>query len=267
MAEREGATERDEPSAQDEGLTTMAPTPLHRRFVKLSLVRRLVSSVVIGLLLALLSVVPAIDIVDFHSRQATFSDPYVIIPAWRQGAWIQLTARDRERGSEPVTFGSRPAAWWSRVNQHRHAESINAIEIAWGIPLPVLSGGELRSYDQDQSKTGELEWGVRHIARRMTIQIERSDGNIRPIKLPDSFFPTRILWRGLIGNTIFYGVIVWCVLTLVGWCRRAIRRRRGRCEWCAYSLRGLENAERCPECGRGTRRNAITAGVASSRER
>lgn len=68
--------------------------------------------------------------------------------------------------------------------------------------------------------------------------------------------PTRIIWRGLIANTIFYAATVWLVIAILELCRRAMRRQRGLCEGCAYSLRGLESAARCPECGRGVARRA-----------
>jgi len=61
-------------------------------------------------------------------------------------------------------------------------------------------------------------------------------------------FPDRLLWGGLIVNTLVYGLLIWAIPT--AWIRttRLTRRWRGRCPACAYQLHdGL--ASGCPECG------------------
>ncbi len=60
--------------------------------------------------------------------------------------------------------------------------------------------------------------------------------------------PDRLLWGGLIVNTLVYGLFIWAIPT--AWIRttRLTRRWRGRCPACAYQLHdGL--ASGCPECG------------------
>ena len=61
-------------------------------------------------------------------------------------------------------------------------------------------------------------------------------------------WPNRVIWPGMIVNELFYCTVI--VLSYVGWIqgRRAIRRRRGRCQQCAYDLRG-DLSTGCPECG------------------
>ena len=61
----------------------------------------------------------------------------------------------------------------------------------------------------------------------------------------------RPLWAGVGGNVLAFSVAWWVLLAapnLSGRVRRALRRRRGRCEACGYDLNGSPG--RCPECGR-----------------
>lgn len=55
----------------------------------------------------------------------------------------------------------------------------------------------------------------------------------------------RVIWPGMIGNTLFYGTALLTFLGGPGWVRRAVRRRRGLCWRCGYNIKGLA---RCPEC-------------------
>ncbi|MEQ8316733.1 MAG: zinc ribbon domain-containing protein [Phycisphaerales bacterium] len=55
------------------------------------------------------------------------------------------------------------------------------------------------------------------------------------------------LWPGLLGNTLFYGVLVLTPFSLVRWRRLRRRARRGLCPACGYELG--DGVEACPECG------------------
>jgi hypothetical protein len=63
---------------------------------------------------------------------------------------------------------------------------------------------------------------------------------------PSRQIPTRPAGAGLVGDVLFYAVLIggcWFGLSAA---RRAWRRRRGRCSACGYPMGGLA---RCPECG------------------
>ena len=66
--------------------------------------------------------------------------------------------------------------------------------------------------------------------------------------------PYRVRWVAFGGSTLFWlGVLAGPgILWRAG--RRVVRRRRGRCGWCGYDIRGLT---RCPECGAGSHRPSL----------
>ncbi len=74
--------------------------------------------------------------------------------------------------------------------------------------------------------------------------------------------PTRILWPGFLADSLVFGAGWLALLAGPGFAirfvRRALRRRAGRCERCAYDLRGLPRDAPCPECGRPTRPAALS---------
>lgn len=61
------------------------------------------------------------------------------------------------------------------------------------------------------------------------------------------------IWRGLLIDTAFWGavwfVLLWPMGLATGRLKRSRRARHGKCVWCKYDLRGIENTH-CPECGR-----------------
>jgi hypothetical protein len=57
------------------------------------------------------------------------------------------------------------------------------------------------------------------------------------------------LWTGLMGDTFFYGCLIWCALFGPGILRRARRAAKNQCVWCGYDRRGLDDDDKCPECG------------------
>ncbi len=60
--------------------------------------------------------------------------------------------------------------------------------------------------------------------------------------------PFRPIWSGFLLDTLFYAAIWGGLFFGLAAARRIIRRKRGRCPFCAYDLRG-ELAAGCPECG------------------
>jgi hypothetical protein len=61
--------------------------------------------------------------------------------------------------------------------------------------------------------------------------------------------PLRPIWTGLVLNTVFYALAVWCLWQALSMSRRYRRRARGQCVRCGYSLAGLALPTVCPECG------------------
>ncbi len=67
---------------------------------------------------------------------------------------------------------------------------------------------------------------------------------------PRRMLPTKPVWAGLLVDSVVWG-LWWYVLGMAPFVvRRGLRRRRGAFAGCGYDLRGLVDAERCPECGR-----------------
>ncbi len=67
--------------------------------------------------------------------------------------------------------------------------------------------------------------------------------------LPNATFPLLPIWTGFLANVAVF-TTPWAILFIgVPFLRRTIRRRRGRCTLCGYSLHGLPPGSPCPECG------------------
>jgi len=68
------------------------------------------------------------------------------------------------------------------------------------------------------------------------------------LQLGRVLLPKRVLWRGLILDTLFYAVLIGLLLVGASQGRARLRKARDRCPKCAYDLRGdLDTG--CPECG------------------
>jgi hypothetical protein len=67
--------------------------------------------------------------------------------------------------------------------------------------------------------------------------------------------PLLPIWPGFAINTIFYAAIVWGLFAVPGAVRCRLRRKRGQCAVCGYSLRGTPHNEKCSECGAAVRQS------------
>lgn len=107
------------------------------------------------------------------------------------------------------------------------------------------------------SKT-QLDWllevsvgfPIRVVVYRTSGYID-SLGNWREMPLPGESDPAPrwdIHYGRLLASILLYLVPIWFAFGLYPRARRYLRRRRGCCGECAYSLKGL-NTTTCPECG------------------
>lgn len=49
-------------------------------------------------------------------------------------------------------------------------------------------------------------------------------------------------------NTLFYSAVLWMLFAVPVGMRRRLRKKRGQCAACGYSLRNI-TSDKCPECG------------------
>jgi len=66
--------------------------------------------------------------------------------------------------------------------------------------------------------------------------------------------PIKPVWPGFIINTLFYAGLLWLLFTTLFAARRALRRRRGLCEKCAYPI---GTSPVCTECGAAVRASTL----------
>ncbi len=72
---------------------------------------------------------------------------------------------------------------------------------------------------------------------------------LAPYEFEDArYLSWRPMWRGLLFNTLFWGIVAATLSSAGSWLLGTYRLRRGRCPMCAYSLAGLPTPV-CPECG------------------
>ncbi|MCA9282741.1 MAG: hypothetical protein KDA30_11930 [Phycisphaerales bacterium] len=217
--------------------------------------RVIVRVLVFGVVGVVLSFASALPVLWVGSIRGSTQKPTV----YGSRYWVRVFAvEDEIVGFEPITgvILSTPGPWWSRTKEIETFPILMSIEVASGGPLPTISAGSIGYFDRPGS-VPRIAWGVPIGGQLHTMSTGVHSEMQWPRKLP-----TRVLWRGLIGNTVFYGVIAWLFIVVLACCRRAIRRRRGLCEWCGYSLAGLDAVARCPECG-GERRGVKVAPSAS----
>jgi len=90
-------------------------------------------------------------------------------------------------------------------------------------------------------KTMALVASSSSVRRGMPIQSKRTAGMARRL-------PLEPIWLGFAGNTLFYAAALFVPPVFSRWVRSGLRRRRGCCTACGYSLDGNTSGV-CPECG------------------
>jgi hypothetical protein len=132
---------------------------------------------------------------------------------------------------------------------------------------------QIDAYEEDPDQTRELEyasffsaglpmhalWGEAFRCRMESGRVVDHDRRGILEIGPDSvgvltkarWLPITPRFPGFAINTIFYAAIVWGLFAVPGAVRRRIggvRRKRGQCAACGYSLQGIAGGK-CPECG------------------
>lgn len=136
-------------------------------------------------------------------------------------------------------WGNRAALPWLNGSNWPSGSNSDARHIeASGWPLPALSA--------------EPRWST---PGQLTIRSGISLGSERPVnrffvfQRSQRVLPLMPVWHGLVLDTTLWSVAWFALLFMPGSVRRAWRRRRGVCEWCAYSRSGIAAEAKCPECG------------------
>ena len=114
--------------------------------------------------------------------------------------------------------------------------------VACGVPRRCLAGAA---------------WigGTRGPSFRATMQV-RPHPTIGPQGLPRQNLPWERyhvpvfpMWRGLLENTVIYGVLTFGFVSCFSQIRALRRMKRGRCPACGFDLNGVIVEDICPECG------------------
>lgn len=184
------------------------------------------------------------------------------VPDWNEIDAVALVADDQStQWAQHVTASSSygtpntngGTAWvfpaWSTLdrtgqslrNQSNGPSYAEEVDDAFGWPMLSVHGETNLTPTTPGTAAGPRSPGLAGIA------IYSSQGGTTRVPLP-----TRPIWLGVAGNTVFYA-LAWAVL---GWLlfapRRIVREffrlRRGACLMCGYDL-GYDFVHGCPECG------------------
>ncbi len=152
---------------------------------------------------------------------------------------------------DPRVGTYRGRVWWPRGERFWN-RSIHVQANGW--PCFTLLGW----WAAETETSADGEEGVMTYDTPWAIVIDRDwFGRSAGGGVNDVLFPLRPMWRGAVGNTLFYGCILCLLWFGVAALRRATRRRRGLCVRCAYPI---GDSERCSECGTPVPARRPTAG-------
>jgi hypothetical protein len=145
--------------------------------------------------------------------------PRDVIPSWSHIPTSTQHIRDED---QPITG--------------RRSKGVSYNAAAWGFPARTL----WLQYDSIYANGADISGGW--------VVGSRYPPNRIPIALP-----LRPIWPGFAINTIFYAAVLWMLFAVPGAVQRlrgGVRRKRGQCASCGYSLRGTPHVEKCPDVAR-----------------
>ena len=140
-------------------------------------------------------------------------------------------------GYEIIRFGARRNAVASQITPTfgdiRTAIRIDVTERFAGWPMYALHGSRVIINGTQVNEYLEDGWNP----TGDPIELEMAQ-----------FLPLRPMFPGFLIDALFYAAAWLGVFVGLGFTRRAIRKRCGRCPACGYDLRG-DHKTGCPECG------------------
>jgi hypothetical protein len=154
-------------------------------------------------------------------------DPVRITDVHASETWPALELPDWARGPRSGPVPDRDPGSW--------------LEYARGWPLLTLACGP---YAEPGWHVGPTDLSG-HVVGWGVVVHRRGLGGRAGVRV----LPLRPVWPATLVNTLFYAAALWVVVRAPRAVRGALRRRRGRCAFCAYDLRGTSH-DACPECGR-----------------
>lgn len=216
------------------GKSSLRPTLAASRYR--SPMRRWHKSVLLFLLVGALANVGvawvgAVWTLGFHQRRHPSARSVQI----GRALWTKYAPEDAAEAPEVTIFGANFAGEFCLINAESETVIASMPFECTGWPLKSFAALAVGSLRPPAVKYSEFEV-IGDIA------LDWNDGG-------GPLLPYLPVWRGIVINTVFYGAMFWLMVFSWPVGRRIIRKRRGRCLWCGYDLRGTEH-DRCPECGR-----------------
>lgn len=223
--------------------------PRHPRVITWRLV---VVSLVVGVVLAVGSVPVGVFVTDLPWATTTFTnrvdwyvyDAKMLVHRQSQAAtfdsWSWTIEPDGlHSGWSPPADFSTPI--WVDVDP-RPERAASWLDAKGGGVFTVTAGWPMRAaYGELRTSDAWLD-GSRASSEQVDVGIWYPRVFGRYFNLP--YLP---LWVGLLGNALFYVLVVLVPVVLLRWHKLRRRARRGLCLACAYELG--EGVEACPECG------------------
>lgn len=207
--------------------------------------RLVVVSLVVGVVLAVVSVPACVVAWQLRAHHKVVTD---LSECWQVDGHTIWVSRNDFVGLTSWVINSSPDP--SRELLRFFISEAGAIETDRDVRPPSLRtrlDGEARS--MSSLRYGWPLRAAEHTTRTgpdAPMGVERGNWAVRAFGR-DWLIPTLPLWPGLLGNTLFYALLVLIPIVLWRWRKLRRRARRRMCLACGYELG--EGVKACPECG------------------